>query len=66
VDWLCRPETGRKWYVLAGARTYLTVLGWALSVIEGIQTVMPKPISKPFAPLSPLERRPEGFPAGIR
>lgn len=66
VDWLCRPETGRKPYKIAAARAYLTALGGVLSAVEGVQTLAPKPISKAIAPLSPLERRPEGFPAAIR
>ena len=59
VDWLCRPHPERKWYVRAGARVYLTLLGGVLSAVEGIQKGMPgSSVSKAFAPLAPLERQP--------
>jgi hypothetical protein len=58
VDWLCRPRAGWKWHSRAAARVYLTCLGGVLSVAEAIQTVLPgHPISRAFAPLSPLERQ---------
>ncbi len=58
VDWLCRPRTHWKWPVRAAARTYLTLLGYALSAVESFQTLFPgNPISRAFAPLAPLERQ---------
>jgi hypothetical protein len=58
VDWLCRPHPSRKWYVRAVARVYLTLLGVALSIVEGIQTMLPgSSVSRALASLAPLERQ---------
>jgi hypothetical protein len=58
VDWLCRPHPGRKWYLLAAARAYLTVLGGVLSLVEAIQRSMPgSSIARAFARLAPLDRQ---------
>jgi hypothetical protein len=65
VDWLCKPESGRKWAVRTAARVYLTTIGVVLSVVEAIQTGLPgSSVSRAFAPLSPLERPRVGLHSG--